>query len=309
MKKIVLLLIVFTAFAFAAQSQNATDTVKTKSEVKKCCFRISNLSIASGVNKYRVQSRFDDMYEDNGRNKEAHFGKMGFRMENDNRNIRSRNYINLEMGLNPWSKKMGIYNRRQELTIGLYYSASNLEDSYYSSFATTPGDTFTFNTIKYKTDTLSRTEHYFARGADLLGARVEYLFKTDPEKRFSVFTGVGIDLSYTLRTEISESIVKDSSIVLNFYNNSSTMDFMNTQTNLGSEDIMHYFGKGDPTFFTGVYIPYGLNFRLCKKKEILNQFSLFMKGSLGLEAEFASNHKPRFNPFMGTSLGLKFNFK
>jgi hypothetical protein len=313
MKKLVLLLIAFTAFTFTAQSQNSTDTTKSGEGTKKGCFKISSLSIASGVNKYRSMGH--DEFEFGKPDKDQsnwYGGNTGFMKGNNNMdNITSRNQVILEMGLNPWSKKLGEYNKKRELTIGLYYSGSNLEDRFHESFTSTQGDTFTFNTIKYQTDTVARTTQSNVVKANVIGASIQYLFKTDPERRFSLFTGIGIDVAVSITARVHERYTKDSAVVLSFSGTNPDLignyefdkgDF------LGNEEQRSSISS-NPYVFTSVFVPFGVNFRLCKKKDIWNQMSLFMKGNMGLEAEMVVGGKPHFNPYMGCAMGFKFDFK
>jgi len=53
-----------------------------------------------------------------------------------------------------------------------------------------PGDTFSYNSVMYRTDTLTRTQSDYVERANVLGAKVQYLYKTDPEKRVSFIHGV-----------------------------------------------------------------------------------------------------------------------
>jgi len=292
------------------------DTVKTRSEVKKGCFKIASLSIASGMNKYRTMGHFDKDHDrdfdkpSQGQNN-WHSGNMGFMSNTNQGDIMTKNQIILEMGLNPWSKKLVDYDKKRELTIGLFYSGSNLEDRFHEEFASTPGDTFSFNTVKYQTDTIARIRNSFVIKANVLGASVGYLFKTDPEKRFSLFTGVGIDFAYAITARIYERYTKDSAVILSF--NGTNNDFISDQefdhgNFLGSEENKSDI-KAEPTMFSSIYVPFGINFRLCKKKDIWNQMNLFMKGNLGMEAEIVVGGKSHFNPFMGCAIGFKFDFK
>ena len=337
MKKIVLMFLTVMALSIGVQSQNTsverrknsnenpkdassvttqdrsmTETKEASVTEKKGCFRIASLSLSSGMNKYRTLKNDENDDDFDYSSKYSHqwkSGGMGFMKNGYNSDILTRNFINLEMGLNPYSKKLGAYNLKQEMTIGLFYSGSDLENTWSVKYASTPGDTFLINTIKYQTDSVTRVKYSLNEKANVMGARVEYLFKTDPEKRFSVFTGVGLDFAYAITAQIRESYTTEHAVVLNFYNPEDIYEGFEHGSFYGKDETKKTSIKADPTFFTGVSVPFGINMRLCKKKEIWNQMNLFLKGDFGLEAEIVANHQPHFNPFIGTAIGFRFNFK
>jgi len=304
MKKLVLLLVVLTAFVFNAQSQVTSDTSKnhcaTKKccmkDGKKCCFKFSSISLSGGENKYRTIKRDDFEFEKPS--KDDNSGKMGSMMNFNSGDMTSRNQLTFEMGFNPYCKKLGDYNKKQELIIGLYYSSSDLANHHSEHFVSTPGDTIVVNSVKYQTDTVARLRRSYVEKANVLGAEVQYLFKTDPERKVSLFTGVGINAAYAVTTRIYESYVKDSAVLLSFYNASPNYDQFGSGNFLGNEE-QKYHKPADPTFFASINMPFGVNFRLCKKKEILNQMNLFIKGNLGLQGEFVVHHGTHFNPYAG----------
>ncbi len=317
MKKLVLLLFVISAFAFTAQSQSISDTTKKHCEGKKCCmkdgqkccFKFTSISLSSGANKYRTLGKEDFEFENPSKDNHSwNSGNKGSMMNFNSGNFTTRNQLTFEIGLNPYSKKLGDYNKKRELTIGIFYSGSNLEDRHGEYFASTPGDTFSINSVKYQTDTVSRTRKSFEIRANVIGASVQYLFKTDPEKRVSLFTGVGIDAAYAITANIHESYQKDSAVLLSFYNSSANYDQFGSGNFLGSEETKT-FTKAEPTIFASINMPFGINFRLCKKKEIWNQMNFFIKGNLGLETEIVVHKNTHINPYAGCAFGFKFDFK
>ncbi len=313
MKKLILFLFAISAFALSSRSQNATNTETPQTSNKKCCFKLSSLSLDMGSNSYRTFSRDDKGFgmgdPKNDDNKTNH-GNSSFMMGmgSNNGNSNSRKVINFEIGLNPYSKKLGDYNKKRELVIGLFYSGSDLVNRNTTKFAYTPGDTFSFNSVAYQTDTVSRMHHINRVEANVLGINVKYLFKTDPEKRFSLFTGVGISAAYAITARVFESYTKDSAVVLGLYGAEPNYNEFDKGTFLGSNEIVSH-ERAKPTIFANVFMPFGINFRLCKNKEVLNQMNLFIEGTLGLQTQIVVNGETHFDPYMGCALGFRFNFK
>ncbi|MEI6124858.1 MAG: hypothetical protein WCQ95_14675 [Bacteroidota bacterium] len=312
MKKLILLLFAITAFTLSSQSQNETNSATTTTTgQKKCCFKLSSIALDLGSNNYRTMTHHGDKDFDIDKtlmNQPGwQSGNMNLSMNNNSGNTLNRKMLTFQIGLTPWSKKLGDYNKKRELLIGLYYSGSDLENHRSMDYAYTPGDTFSFNTVLYQTDTVSRIGHYNRIEANVLGASVKYLFKTDPEKRVSLFTGVAISAGYAITARQHESYTKDSAVVVSYYTNKPTFEGFDKGSFLGSEEIRSNI-KAKSTIFASVYMPFGMNFRLCKTKAIWNQMNLFLEGSVGLQSQIVVKGATHFDPFMGCALGFKFNF-
>lgn len=299
-----------TGASSVSDNRMSADGVRNKTDEKKGCFRIASLSLMSGMNKYRELGANEGPQDKMPKGQHS-WNNGDMEWSSGYGDIMTKNFINLELGLNPWSKKKGSYNMQQELSISLFYSGSDLANHSTMEYFSTPGDTFIYNGVKYQTDTVSRIENVHIKKANVLGAGAQYLFKSDPERRFSVFAGVGLDFAYALTAREYETYAKDSALVLSFYEPAGKefgpMEFDNGVF-LGGEGSKTKTNS-KASMFTSVYVPFGVSMRLCKKKEIWNQFNLVLKGNLGLETAITVGSKTHYNPFMGMSLGLKFDFK
>jgi hypothetical protein len=311
MKKIVLCLIVLSAFALKGQSQNEPNVVDPQSGSKKACFKLASLSISSDVNDFPTMNHLDKGFGMGQPSKGMNNmfpGNTDFMKGNHAGDMNSRKQLNLEMGFNPYSKKLGGYNKQREFDIGLTYSGSNLKDKNSNKFTSTPGDTFSHNSAIYQTDTIKRTHQVYRQEASVLGISAQYLYKTNPDKRVSLFTGYGLNIGYALTSRIYKKYSTDSVLVVSPYNVlASANDFSNGEQ-IGSE-VQKTSGNAQPTFLTSVFIPVGINFRLSKTKEIWNQMNLFAKANVGLEAETAVSRRTHLLPYVGCSLGFAFNLK
>jgi hypothetical protein len=306
MKKSMLFLLVFITFAMNCISQNESNSDSSKVGKKKCCFKMASLSVDLGVNKYRVIKHDDYESEDPSYSQKT--GPFGFVMNNNDGNILSKHELTLELGLNPYNKKLGEYNKKQELAIGLFYSGSNLADWHSIESTNSPGDTFSNNSTVYQNDTVMRTQHAERIAANVLGISVKYLFKTDPEKRFSLYSGIGINASFTITSQIYEKFQYDTAVMVNFYNTNPNLERFDNGLFLGGAEEKTSM-KAESSIFTSVYIPFGVNFRLAKNKKIWNQMNIFLQGSFGLEVETEVKGATSINPFMGCSAGFKFEFE
>ena len=278
MKKLIFFLFILTAYAFNSQCQNDPGLGSSQPEKKKCCFEIASLSIAVGNNDYKTLGRNNDFEKHSKELNNNQLDNSRYMMDHKGGNISFRSQLNLEIGLNPYSKKLNGYNKKRELILGLYYSSFNLVDKSSAKFTTVPGDTFSNNSVKYQTDTLIRTHRTYRKEADVLGITAQYLYKTDPQKRLSLFTGYGINAGYAINEQIYKNYSKEEAVVVNFYDTKPDINEFGNG-NLLSNTERKIRIKPDPMIFSSIFIPFGVNFRLCKTKEIWDQMNLFMMGS------------------------------
>ncbi len=271
--------------------------------------KISGISVDMGSFNYRTIHKedkdFDPMKDNNGSFNMGHGNSM---MYGNNGNSNSRKELTFEIGFNPYSKKLGEYNKRQEFAIGFFYSGSDLANENTEKFSSTVGDTFSFHQVLYQTDTMVRSRSEYRESANVLGVSAKYLFKTDPEKRFSLFTGVGLKLACTITSRVYKYASEDMAVAINYYNTKPNFSLFDDATHIAGGETW-YRGKSDATLFTSVFAPFGVNMRLCKKKEIWNQMNIFMQGVVGLELESQIKGSTHLNPFMGCSMGFKFDFQ
>ena len=270
---------------------------------------ISGISVDMGSFSYRTIHK-ENQDNENFQDGQGSFGmgRGNSMMYSNNGNSNSRKELTFEIGFNPYSKKLGEYNKRQEFAIGFFYSGSDLANENTEKFSSTVGDTFSFHQVLYQNDTMIRSRSEYRESANVLGVSAKYLFKTDPEKRFSLFTGIGLKLACTITSRVYKRNSEDTVVSVNYYNTQPNYGLFEDAKNIGTSDTW-YRGKSEATVFTSVFAPFGVNMRLCKKKEIWNQMNIFMQGVVGLELESQIKGSTHLNPFMGCSMGFKFDFQ
>lgn len=309
MKKLILILVVLVGFGLNGMSQNDTVSTKASGSKKTCCMKFSSLSVDMASLKYRTlhntDKDFDPMKDNNGN---FNMGKGNSMMNGNNGTSTTGKEMTFEMGFNPYCKKLGDYNKKQEFVFGFFYSGSDLANQNSEKFSSTVGDTFSFHQVLYQNDTMIRSRSDYRESANVLGVTAKYLFKTDPERRFSLFTGIGLKFACTVTSRVYKRNSEDTAVVINYYNVKPNFGLFDDANNIGTSDTW-YRGKAETTLFTSVFAPFGVNMRLCKKKEIWNQMNIFMQGIVGLELETKVKGGTHLNPFMGCSMGFKFDFQ
>ena len=98
-------------------------------------------------------------------------GNNDFNIGHNNGGMNTRTQLNLEVGFNPYSKKLEAYSKERELVVGINYSGFSLISRNSNKFAITPGDTFSHNSGIYQTDTIRRTHHRASRGSQHPGCK------------------------------------------------------------------------------------------------------------------------------------------
>jgi len=309
MKKLLLAICASTVFSLNVQSQNDPNKVNSQAIDNKACLKLSYLSISMDNNKYRTMGDdgkdFHKMSKDQN---SMHSGDMGSMMNHLGSNFNSGRKLNFEVGFNPYSKKLNDYNKKREILFGLYYSGSDLANRKSTKMTSVPGDTFSHNSVMYQNDTIKRTQKSYREEANVLGLTFQYLYKTDPEKRFSLFAGYGINLGYAVNARIYKRSSKDSAIVVGLSGAQPSFELFNNETKLGT-DVHRSSVEAKPTFLTNVFIPVGLNLRLSQSREILNKMNLFVKADMGLQVETIVNRRAHFNPYIGCGFGLTYDLR
>jgi hypothetical protein len=117
------------------------------------------------------------------------------------------------------------------------------------------------------------SENYNTRySAQQLRLETSLIYRTDPSKRWSVYTGLGASfgISYNAQTVIEYTS----------YNNASTMNEYYTTTEQG-KNIVEYF-QNKMNFSTAIFIPMGVDFRMGKNREFWKRLHLYyeMKPSI-----------------------------
>jgi len=311
MKKLILFFFALSAFSLNIKSQNEPNAVNTQPENKKACIKIATLSISSGVNNYRIIGHYGNGFNSRQSSKDQNnlqSGNNDLMMGRRGGDMTSRSQLNLEIGFNPYSKKLGDYNKDRELIFGLYYSGSDLKNTNSNKFIIAPGDTFSHNSVVYQTDTIKRSHKTYREEANVFGVSAQYLYKTNTDKRFSLFAGYGLNMGYAITARIFKRSSADSVLVLTPYNVQPNFNDYNNGTVFRSNEQKSSM-EAKSTFFTSVFIPFGVNFRLSKTKEIWSQMNLFVNASVGLETEIVVDRRAHYNPYMGCSVGFKFNLK
>jgi hypothetical protein len=218
------------------------------------------------------------------------------------------------LGLTPYSKKLGKYRENRELrfSAGSNFGTRNTFDYYdkhsfvidtLQSISGGGGRVYADSSIsKYYTYTLNFSSINFG---------LSYLFKTDVNRRVHFYAGIGVNYGITLKStvDVYQSTYKSvyyynenqnpSEGDYYFYNNTGSFSDKSTSTNLNS-----------PMQFVSFYIPTGLSLKLSKKPgAFFNNVNLYTELNPGVELQIIADDKTYSNPFMGVALvGINYHW-
>lgn len=217
------------------------------------------------------------------------------------------------LGLTPYSKKLGKYRENRELRFSVGGSIGSRNNFYYYDHNSFVIDTFqsvSGSNIVYADSVINKHYGYTLEFSEInFGA--SYLFKTDVKRTVSFYAGVGANYGIALRSTVSFN--EDAFRYVDYYN-----EFQQP-----SDDEFHYAGDNysssysgsstnltSPMQFARVFIPFGLNINLSKKPDsFFSHVSLYTELNPGVEFQFLSSEKTYANPYMGVALiGVRYRW-
>lgn len=188
----------------------------------------------------------------------------------------------------PFNKSKKEYNYKKELRFGV-----SIIDQQQKAFG--------MDTSYYKADTLYSTGLIYREEIFYIATDLSYLYKTNPEKIVSVYTGLGMKAGVSFDDRIVRSEVYDT-INVKIYNRVDSFQFRNrTDFKSTSHPI-------SSSFLIQPYIPFGVNVRFAKNKRILKNISFALEGRVGINYQHFQLGKDYINPFASISSRLCYWF-
>ncbi|MDD5572055.1 MAG: hypothetical protein PHD97_12970 [Bacteroidales bacterium] len=297
MKKLILIsLVLSTVCSFGQNDQKA----------KACKLKVSSLSIGGGnLNFADIGINFDQ-FKNFTINKGSFFTTdvSGYeRLYNDK--YFSSGQFNLKIGFAPYNKKKQEFRKNQEFQVGINFSRGDRSSISFRKETEIAGDTFISGTQKIYSDTSIVSKIKYTEKTDVFGIDFSYSYKTNVEKRLSLSAGYGVSIGYSINPKLSEISSSDTTLILNFNDTEFNYGERHSRNSGNSDKEKETVARS--SFFAGIYIPLGLNFRISKKREIWNQMNIFIQSIYGLEYQYVMNYKAYIRPFIGGGMGFRYN--
>lgn len=219
------------------------------------------------------------------------------------------------LGLTPYSKKLGMYreNRELRISVGSNFGTRNTFDFY-------DNNTFRIDTFQsvngsgnVYADSAIYSNYSYSLNFTSINFGVSYLFKTDMKRRVHFYAGGGVNYGIALNStvDVYENIYK-SVIYYNEYQNPSENNnnyYYYDGNNNGSYSYSNSStGLIKPMQFVRFYIPVGLSLRLSNKEtSFFNHVDLYTEMNPGVELQIISYDKTYANPYFGIAF-IGFNY-
>jgi hypothetical protein len=217
------------------------------------------------------------------------------------------------LGLTPYSKKLGKFRENRELRFSLGGSFGARNSFFYTDnnfFTIDSFQSVTNNEIIFADSAITKYYSYSLNYSEInIGA--SYLFKTDVNRRVHFYTGFGVNYGITLRSSVdvtediwrsviyyNENDTPDRDDPVYFYDDNASSDYSSYTTNLTGP--MHFFRA---------YIPMGLSLNLSKKPtSFFSHVDLYTELNPGVEFQVLSSDKTYANPYIGVAF-IGFRYK
>lgn len=251
-------------------------------------------------------------------NNSAYFGRYGFNggyFYSGYGGGSGNGSVVFNLGLTPYSKKLGKYreNRELRISVGSNFGTRNTFDFYdNNTFRIDTFQSINGNGIVYA-DSAIYSNYVYSLNFTSLNFGVSYLFKTDMKRRVHFYAGGGVNYGIALNStvNVSENIYKsviyynqfeNPSENNNYYfydgNNNGSFTYNNSSTSLIK-----------PMQFVRFYIPVGLSLRLSNKEtSFFNHVNLYTEMNPGVELQIVGFDKTYANPYFGVAF-IGFNYR
>ena len=217
------------------------------------------------------------------------------------------------LGLTPYSKKLGKYRENRELRFSLGGNLGTRNNFYYYDNTTFVIDTFQSvngSSLVYADSSISKHYSYTLDFSEV-NFGFSYLFKTDVNRRVHFYTGVGANYGIALRSSVSfyedihrsvyyynENDKPSEDEAAYYYDDNYTYSYSSSTTNLK-----------DPMQFARIYIPLGISLNISKKPaSIFSHVDLYTDLNPGVEFQFLGGEKTYANPYIGVAF-IGFRYK
>lgn len=218
------------------------------------------------------------------------------------------------LGLTPYSKKLGKYreNRELRISVGSNFGTRNtfyFYDNY--SFATDTFQSTNGSGLVYADSAISNYYSYSLNFTSInFGA--SYLFKTDMNRRVHFYAGGGFNYGIALNSSVE--VYEDTYKSVIYYNeNQGPSEYDKRYYYAGSNTGSYTYNSSStslvkPMQFLRFYIPVGLSFRISKKEtSFFNNVDLYTEINPGVEIQVIGFDKTYANPYFGVAF-IGFNY-
>ncbi len=209
----------------------------------------------------------------------------------------SNTMFSVMLGIQFSDKQKTTYKANPLLRLGIIFSGTNLTNGLYKE------DRKRYDTLTSSqtgqavyVDSINSKNYSMNYSSQQLRFDGSLIFRTNPEARWSLFTGIGITAGFSFNTNTNILYSKYSKI-------SSFPSSISSYSNLTE----NYKNKNNFAFSS--YIPMGIDFRIGKKREFWKRTHLFFELRPGINSTSIPELRTITNATMQYGFGLKVSWK
>lgn len=218
------------------------------------------------------------------------------------------------LGLTPYSKKLGKYRENRELRFSIGGSMGIRNNFFYydeNSFVIDTFQSVSGGGTLYA-DSVINNRYSYSLDFSEISFGASYLFKTDVKRKVKFYAGVGFNYGISLRSSVT--VNKDTYRTVNYYNQYDQPPEGDPYYFYGDNYSTTYYSSTtnlkSPMQFARVFIPIGISLNLCKKPESFwNHVDLYTEMNPGVEFQILSPDKTYANPYFGVAfIGVRYRW-
>ncbi len=206
------------------------------------------------------------------------------------------------LGFTPRKKGTGEFNFNREFRIKAGANIGARRTFGFNREIRTPYDTLMSSVGRppVYVDSVYTHDAYYTENMFELTIGLSYLFKTNAEKRWYAYFGIGAEYGFAVQNSVqgweSENYYF-TNVDNELYNYGSSAYESNNFTTRSTSTMQ----------FIRAYAPLGVNFRISNNNNFFKHFNLFVEFNPGVEVQMLSGQKTYINPYVGLSFaGIRY---
>jgi hypothetical protein len=211
--------------------------------------------------------------------------------------------LSVMMGIQFSDKQKTIYKANPLLRLGFSYFSGTTLSGYFHKQERKPFDTLISTQTGQATfvDSITTETYHMNYSSEQLRFDGSLIFRTNPEARWSLYTGIGITAGLSINAN-TDMYYSKSGRTENIYPNSNTSSTYYYSSSNNSKIEKH---KNKNNFGASTFIPMGIDFRIGKKSEFWKPIHLFYELRPGINFTSIPELRTITNTSIQHGLGLK----
>lgn len=193
--------------------------------------------------------------------------------------------------------------RYSEIRVGVGHSVVNVSSQYYYRQTTTRVDTISMsNGDMLFVDSVSSSNYRFDWYTDVIQLNLGWIVRSDPKRKFNVYTGMGIyggvGFNGIIEAEHSHASYQRTY-------SEGQMNNISYTTNFTTEILVRERSRAPMLGSFGVYVPMGFNLRLGRRNNVLRHMTIYGEYNGAVQFILPKGVDPKVSTLSSFSGGLR----